>query len=113
MLRKKQKRKTKAESRRITLGADSREMLWKNLQARALKKSSSRQADTVWGLTLLINFPDEKSSIPKSQTEDFFNKQGYGENGSISDYFQDVSNGKLIYFNRVTMYVTVSKNKSY
>ena len=68
------------------------------------------------GLCLLIQFPDEVGTIPQSEVEDFCNKQGYngyGNNGSVYDYFYDNSNGKLQYTNMVTGYYTAVHERSY
>jgi M6 family metalloprotease-like protein len=68
------------------------------------------------GMTLLIDFPDVKSSISRDEIISMLNQQGYAgysNNGSVRDYFYDVSNGALTYTNQVTQFVTVSKPKSY
>ncbi len=71
---------------------------------------------TVVGLTLLIDFPDQKSSFTQANIEAFCNQQGYNAgnvNGSVYDYFNDVSNGLMNYTNIVTPFVTVDSNKTY
>lgn len=76
----------------------------------------SASVDTIVGVTILIDFPDQSSDLTKSQIEDFVNKEGYSEfsnNGSIRDYFYDVSNGKWVYLNVVTEFYTTVNNKSY
>lgn len=68
------------------------------------------------GLCLLIGFPDVPGVIPQSDVENFCNQEGYsgfGNNGSVYDYFFDVSRGKLRYKNIVTGYYTAKKNKGY
>lgn len=68
------------------------------------------------GVTVLIDFPDVKSSIPRNEIINFLNQTGYSNydnNGSVKDYFYEVSNQRLNYTNSVTEFVTVSKNKSY
>ena len=70
----------------------------------------------VLGLTLLIEFPDEPATIPKAEIENYLNQNGYsnyGNNGSVRDYFYDVSGGLLDYTNYVTDYYTAAHNKSY
>ncbi|QNU68190.1 M6 family metalloprotease domain-containing protein [Ruminiclostridium herbifermentans] len=70
----------------------------------------------VIGLTILINFPDVSSSISKTDIDNMFNKvgyTGYGNNGSIRDYFYDVSGGKLNYTNTITGFYMAKKPKSY
>ena len=70
----------------------------------------------VLGLTLLIDFPDEPATIPRMDIENLLNLHGYaenGNNGSVRDYFHDVSKGKLNYTNHVTHYYTALHNKDY
>jgi M6 family metalloprotease-like protein len=72
--------------------------------------------DTVWGITVLIDFPDQKTEIPYDSISAFVNATGYKanrNNGSVKEYFYDVSNGKLTYVNIVSQFVTAKNNKSY
>ncbi|MDO5576073.1 MAG: M6 family metalloprotease domain-containing protein, partial [Fibrobacter sp.] len=71
---------------------------------------------SVVGLTILIDFPDQKTSFTQADIEAFCNLPGYaefGNNGSIYDYFNDVSNGLMQYTNVVTPFITADKDKSY
>lgn len=71
---------------------------------------------TVRGLTLLINFPDNTSSISKTEIENMINMPGYtgySNNGSVRDYFYDVSGGNLNYTNYVAEFYTARYAKSY
>jgi M6 family metalloprotease-like protein len=68
------------------------------------------------GLTLLIDFTDAPATIPQTNIIDFCNGDsytGYGNNGSVKKYFQDNSNGMLIYSNVVTVYIRMVQPKSY
>lgn len=68
------------------------------------------------GLTVLIKFPDEESSISKDEINNFLNQSGYkgfSNNGSVKDYFYDVSGGKVTYTNNVTGFYTAKHPKSY
>ena len=50
------------------------------------------------GLTLLVDFPDQPSTLPVSEFEAFCNQLDYNNfsnNGSLRTYFRDVSAGKL------------------
>lgn len=72
--------------------------------------------DTVYGVTILIDFPDKKSSISPEQVERFCNGDNYKEFGnarSIKEYFQWISSGKLTYINKVVGYYTAPRSKSY
>ena len=68
------------------------------------------------GLCILIDFPDEPGTIERGEVERFCNEQGYsgfGNNGSVSDYFRDNSLGRCRYTNIVTDYYTAQHNKSH
>ncbi len=78
--------------------------------------SSRNLPDTVYGVTILIDFPDVKSDITPEQVERFCNGDNYNEFGntrSIKEYFQWISNGKLTYINKVIGFYTAPQNKSY
>lgn len=68
------------------------------------------------GLVVLIDFPDVKADIAPSEVENFCNKQGYtgfGNNGSVYDYYYDVSKGKLRYKNLVAPYYRAKNPRKY
>ncbi len=72
----------------------------------------------VQGIVLLVDFAvDEPWSIPASEIDDYCNLvgyTGYGNNGSVRDYFYDVSDGNLTYTNFVpTAYYRASQPRSY
>ncbi|NQT18596.1 MAG: M6 family metalloprotease domain-containing protein [Planctomycetes bacterium] len=68
-------------------------------------------------LCLIIDFPDAAGTISPSEIDDYCNQvgySGYGNNGSVRDYFYDVSDGNLVYTNYVpSQYYTAIHNKSY
>ncbi|ESP94584.1 M6 family metalloprotease domain-containing protein [Pseudoalteromonas luteoviolacea] len=77
---------------------------------------SAQVTGQIKGLTIIIDFPDERGTISKSQVERFLNNQSYTEFGnaqSVRGYFLEVSNNKLDYTNTVTAYYTAKKNKAY
>ncbi|MDD5457974.1 MAG: M6 family metalloprotease domain-containing protein [Phycisphaerae bacterium] len=70
----------------------------------------------IYGLTLLIDFPDEPNTISRSEIQNYVNQPGYtgySNNGSVYDFFYDISNGNLEYTNYVTDYYTALHNKDY
>ncbi|SJN59470.1 Aqualysin-1 precursor [Vibrio ruber DSM 16370] len=78
--------------------------------------SSSHITGNVRGLTILIDFPDDRQEISRSEVERFLNDlnyKGYGNFQSIRGYFRSVSGGKLDYTNTVSTYYTAKHNKSY
>ena len=71
---------------------------------------------TVVGLTLCIDFPDAPAAVSQAEINSFCNQEGYsgyGNNGSVRDYFYDNSGGMLIYSNVVTPIIRVSQPKTY
>lgn len=68
------------------------------------------------GLTLLIDFPDEPATISRAEIDSFLNGNsysGYGNNGSVKEYFNDVSGNRLTYTNVTTIYIRMTEPKSY
>ncbi len=68
------------------------------------------------GLTILIDFSDKTGTMPVDSVKDFVNKRnytGYGNNGSVRDYFYDVSGGKVDYQNIVVGYYRAKNPKTY
>lgn len=71
---------------------------------------------TYVGLCILVDFPDQAGQVPPSDVDNFCNKPGYtgyGNAGSIYDYYFKQSNGRLQYNNIVTAYVRVPNPKTY
>jgi M6 family metalloprotease-like protein len=71
----------------------------------------------VQGIVLLVDFSDEVGTILPSEVDSYCNQEGYtgfGNNGSVRDYFFDVSDGNLTYTNYVTpSYYRASQPKSW
>ncbi|KNY30306.1 M6 family metalloprotease domain-containing protein [Pseudobacteroides cellulosolvens] len=70
----------------------------------------------VTGLTLLIDFSDQKSDFTQQQISDMLNRVGYkdyGNNGSVHDYYTFFSDGKMNYTNSVTAFYTAKNPKTY
>ena len=70
------------------------------------------------GVVILVNFPDlsMKSNHTKAEFNDYFNKEGYTNNGcvgSVHDYFHDQSYGKFDLTFDVYGPVTTLKNSTY
>jgi M6 family metalloprotease-like protein len=68
------------------------------------------------GLCLLVQFPDVKGTIGRTEVEAFCNEPGYtgfGNNGSVFDYFKGESAGKLRYTNVVADYYTARHPRAY
>jgi M6 family metalloprotease-like protein len=71
---------------------------------------------TYVGLCLLVQFPDVPGTITREQAEVFCNQPGYtgfGNNGSVYDYFLEVSSGKMQYTNLVAPYYTARNPRAY
>lgn len=75
-----------------------------------------RATDTIWGLTVLVDFPDKKSDVGRDEIEKMINMEGYsnfGNNGSLRDFYWDASAGKLVYLNVITQFYTTKYDKGY
>ncbi|HEU0133387.1 MAG TPA: M6 family metalloprotease domain-containing protein, partial [Allosphingosinicella sp.] len=75
-----------------------------------------RTVGTYVGLTLLIDFDDQPGTIPREEVEAFCNQQGYsgyGNHGSVRDYFHDISGGALEYTNIVMPYYRARQRRDY
>jgi len=73
--------------------------------------------DTIYGVTVLIDFPDCKFPFTRSELDKFLNADKGSINGnerSIKEYFRWISNGKLTYINYLPKSAyTAPNNKSY
>ncbi|MBP6778082.1 MAG: M6 family metalloprotease domain-containing protein, partial [Piscinibacter sp.] len=68
------------------------------------------------GLCLLIDFSDVPATIERDEVERFCNEVGYsgfGNNGSVHDYFLDQSIGRCRYTNLVAPYYRAKHPKTY
>ena len=68
------------------------------------------------GLCLLIDFVDEPATIPRDEVDRFCNQPGYtgfGNNGSVRDYFLEQSAGRCRYGNVVAPYYRAKQPRSY
>jgi M6 family metalloprotease-like protein len=68
------------------------------------------------GLCLLIEFSDEPAAVPRDEVDAFCNQVGYkgfGNNGSVFDYYLENSGGRLRYKTLVAPYYTAQRPKSY
>lgn len=71
---------------------------------------------SVNGVTILVDFSDVPASIPAGDIDGLFNQigyTGYGNNGSVRDYFRDVSGNQLDFTNEVKGYYRAKKPKTY
>ena len=53
----------------------------------------------IYSLTLLVDFSDKPAPVTVDEVEEWLNKEGFnrdGCNGSVRDYYLDVSNGQLV-----------------
>ena len=71
---------------------------------------------TVRGLTIIVDFADNSTSITRKAVEEMFNGENYNAHGnfcSVNEYFKIISAGKLNYVNTVVGPVKLSKNRSF
>ena len=70
----------------------------------------------VYGLTLLVDFSDSPAPFTKDEISDWLNKPGFsrdGCNGSVRDYYLDVSNGKVDFTNEVFGWYRAKQTKAH
>lgn len=79
-------------------------------------RSGTTTGDVV-GITLIVDFSDDIATIPAANFDDYCNLPGYtgySNNGSVRDYFYDVSEGLLTYTNYVPpQYYRAQNTKAY
>ncbi|MET0385701.1 MAG: M6 family metalloprotease domain-containing protein [Polyangiales bacterium] len=71
---------------------------------------------TVYGLTILVDFSDQPPAFTKAEVEAWLNAPGYaagGSQGSVRDYFLDVSNGMVDFQNDVFGFYRAEYPKSH
>ena len=82
---------------------------------RILKSSRTKKSGTtgnIKGLTILVDFSDAPATLPVEEFEDFMNGDnytGYSNNGSVKEYYQEISGGLLTYENVVFGYYRAPK----
>ncbi len=80
------------------------------------KSHYSSPKGKIYGLTLLVDFSDQAAPVTKEEISDWLNKEGFnrdGCNGSVRDYYLDVSNGQLDFTNEVFGWYRAKYPKSY
>ena len=95
-----------SEKRSIFAEAERETRQQFNLSGSSLEPTRSGNQE-INGMTIVIDFADVKSYIPTSQISDFMNQVNYSDgynNGSVRDYFYDVSGGMIDYTNDVFYY---------
>jgi M6 family metalloprotease-like protein len=71
---------------------------------------------TVKGLVLLVDFSDQPAAFTEQEISDWLNLEGYsrfGCNGSVHDFFYDMSNGIVDLQNTVRAYYRAKNTKAY
>jgi M6 family metalloprotease-like protein len=73
-------------------------------------------AGKVQGLVLLVDFSDQPAAFTEQEISDWLNLEGYsrfGCNGSVHDFFHDMSNGIVDLQNTVRAYYRAKNTKAY
>jgi hypothetical protein len=107
--------KTRWETRREITKMQMRSVLVSGPGILAAPPGRQTVGDYV-GLCIPIEFPDVLATIPVSEINKFCNQpsyRGFGNNGSVYDYFLDNSNQKLRYQTLVTPYYRAKQEKRY
>jgi M6 family metalloprotease-like protein len=73
--------------------------------------------EKIKGLCILIDFSDEPATVKRDDIENILNETGcklFRNNGSVKDYFYDVSSQRITYTNTIpALYYRAKKPKSY
>ncbi len=88
--------------RRNEIIADNESLLGLNMEPTPQLRAATVLPDTVYGVCLMIDFPDRKFSISRDDVETFLNsstKTVYRNARSIKEHFRWMSGGKLTYIN--------------
>lgn len=99
-----------------TRGARVQSALSPKFAPAAEKSHYSAPKGKIYGLTLLVDFSDQPAPVTKEEISDWLNKEGFnrdGCNGSVRDYYLDVSNGQLDFTNEVFGWYRAKYPKSY
>lgn len=70
----------------------------------------------IYSLTLLVDFSDKPAPVTVKEVEEWLNKEGFnkdGCNGSVRDYYLDISNGQLDLTNEVFGWYRAKHPKSW
>ncbi|MBD3348380.1 MAG: M6 family metalloprotease domain-containing protein [Candidatus Eisenbacteria bacterium] len=106
-----------ARARALAVRADMARRAHEGPLAPPLRDGTRPTTGEVLGIVLLVDFSDDPATIPTGDVDDFCNLVGYsanGNNGSVRDYFYEVSDEALDYTNYVpTYYHRASKTKAY
>ena len=107
--------KAKIAAAHARLAEEEAEVL-ASLRGKAAPAGPPNNGD-VQGIVLLVDFDDQVGTILPSEIYDYCNEPGYsgfGNNGSVRDYFYDVSDGHLTYTNFVpSTYYRANELKSW
>jgi M6 family metalloprotease-like protein len=71
---------------------------------------------TFYGLTIIVDFPDQPPAFNKENVEAWLNQKGFnlqGAKGSVRDYFLDISHGQFDFVNEVQGIYRAKQPKSY
>lgn len=108
---KKQKELRKNKMMELNMGSDNKQMAPMNRSSDLLMNNPLTSPDDIYttrigsftGITLLIDFSDDTATMSISDIDNFLNDDsgytGYGNNGSVREYFSDISGGLLDYTN--------------
>jgi M6 family metalloprotease-like protein len=109
-------KQNRIQANRSLLGVPGQGRTSASPSGRSAAPAAAPSVGNVVGLTLLIDFPDRPADVPATEIANYLNQAGYtggGNNGSVRDYFRDVSGGLLTYTNSVAAYYTAAHNVDY
>ena len=107
---------TKVSQRWAALKTQGRARLAAARDGVALAPPQQPTTGTRTGLCLLVDFPDDEATIPQATVDAMLNGETFTEFGnvrSVKRYYEEVSDGHLMFSNIVTAYIRVPHPKSY
>jgi M6 family metalloprotease-like protein len=107
---------TKVSQRWAALKAQGRARLAAAKSGVALAPPQQPTTGIRTGLCLLVDFPDDEATIPQATVDAMLNGETFTEFGnvrSVKRYYEEVSDGHLMFSNIVTAYIRVPHPKSY
>jgi M6 family metalloprotease-like protein len=98
------------------LHQDTYENSMRKFLAVASPAAPATKVDTIYGLTILVDFPDQQTQVPRDSIVNWLNTPGYAgykNKGSVRDFYYDMSAGALEYRQQISTFVTAKNNKTY
>ncbi len=98
------------------IAAQNKAQLGASEESQPTKKAAKKIEGHFKGLTIVIDFPDKPAKVSLDKIERMLNGDNFtedGNNGSVKQYYHDVSNGLVTYENEVIGWYHAKRNFSF